>query len=280
MRTRTKPVQATREAGFTLIEVLASVALVSLVAAYLIHMQIQQFTERMVESLAQDVMMAANVSVTYFTQSSKWPDQDNDCANIGADPDLAKVLPFDMDDYEGMDGVSLQTDCTQQSDLGRVLMISVEFPQGATEQASMLLSYLPASKLEPETKDAGAIVTHYVPGPRKASSRFNFYRIQMGNYGIFDVPKPACPASDSDPAYMLLPQAICKPGLEYGLGGFYFKDITSGGHRNDHWTLQLMVADGNNNTKEFHFGTLPQNATCDGDPVYVGAITYCEARGH
>ena len=262
--------------GFTLVEVLTSVALVSIVAAYFVHMQIQQVQERVVESLAQDVMTLANASMVYFSQTNEWPDQENgDCDDLIETLNGLGAFPVGADGYQGLDGVTLDTSCEDLGDIGRTLVISVNFPIGAQDQAQMLMSYLPTSVNEDVDADEGPVVTHYVATPRKASERYRFHRIALEDRGVFRLTKPDCPGRRNDPAHILLPQAICMPSSDGGLGGYYFDELDD---EDDYWEMQLLVAEGEDNQQVHHFFEFPGIPSCDGNRVYVGAITYCEAR--
>ncbi|HAG95499.1 MAG: hypothetical protein CMK83_06000 [Pseudomonadales bacterium] len=276
MQIKHQVVTRTPLGGFTLVEVLASVALISIVAAYFVHIQIQQVQERVVEALAQDVLTLANASMTYFSQTNEWPDQENgDCDDLIATLGGLGAFPVAVGGYQGPDGITLATRCEDTGDLGRTLLISVNFPFGADDQAQMLMSYLPTSVNEDVDDDEGPVVTHYVATPRRASERYRFYRIALEERGIFRLSKPDCPGRRNDPAHILLPQAICMPASAQGLGGYFFDEIDDD---DDYWELQLLVADGeeNNNVSDFmEFSGIP---TCDGNRVYVGAITYCETR--
>ena len=56
MQIKHQVVTRTPLGGFTLVEVLVSVALISIVAAYFVHIQIQQVQERVVELRGEQVV--------------------------------------------------------------------------------------------------------------------------------------------------------------------------------------------------------------------------------
>ncbi|MCP5017066.1 MAG: type II secretion system protein [Ketobacter sp.] len=260
--------------GFTLVEVLVSVALISTMAVYFIQAQIQQVQDRVIEALAQDVLTLANASMSYYSQISRWPAQEvDDCASLVQDLAAMGAFPVGLNGYEGMDGVALQTTCADVDDIGRTLRISVVFPVGDQDSAAMLRSYLPTSAMPIVAADQPPVVVHYVATPRKASQRYNFERVVVGAGGLFTLPKPDCPGNRNDPAHILLPQSICIHNAEHGLGGFLFNDESN--NRDDFWTLRLMVADGDDNERINDFAGV---SSCGGNPIEVGAITYCETN--
>jgi len=276
MQIKHQVVTRTPLGGFTLVEVLASVALISIVAAYFVHIQIQQVQERVVEALAQDVLTLANASMTYFSQTNEWPDQENgDCDDLIATLGGLGAFPVAVGGYQGPDGITLATRCEDTGDLGRTLLISVNFPFGADDQAQMLMSYLPTSVNEDVDDDEGPVVTHYVATPRRASQRYSFYKIALGERGVFRVDKPRCPGNRNVPSNILLPQSVCVPNLSNGLGGFFYneEDETDG-----YWEYKLLVANGDNNNRVSDFYEFSGTPTCGVDAMFVGAITYCESE--
>ncbi|RLU00525.1 type II secretion system protein [Ketobacter sp.] len=259
--------------GFTLVEVLVSVALLSLVAAYFITAQINQVRERMVESIAQDVLSLANSSMAYFIQTDEWPDQAGNCGNLVAVLAAADAFPAGAGGYTGPNDVTLDADCSNLGSVGSTLRITVEFPAGSGEDADMLMSLLPTAARS--TSGSGEPrVTHYVATPRRASGRYTFHKATLEADSAFFLTKPDCPGGGSNPAYIVIPQAVCISGGSNGLGGYYFAEI-SGGAGNQ-WRLQLRVANGTNNGLPNNFASLGDGPTCGGQPIMVGAVTFCD----
>ncbi|MAR92508.1 MAG: hypothetical protein CML06_16750 [Pseudomonadales bacterium] len=260
--------------GFTLVEVMVSVALISAVAGYFIHIQIQQMEERVVQSVAQDVLSLGNGAMAYFSQVGQWPDQDNECRNLVETLAAAGAFPVGEDGYQGPEGVNLNASCDDSDDIGRSLLLVIRFPDYAAEQARMLMSFLPTSSISDIDAGEQPEVIHYVPQPRRASYRYQFHKLTLAEAGSALLPKPDCPGRRNDPAYIVLPQAVCGPVSKDGLAGFYFAETDMG----DTWRLQLRVAIGNATNAPHDFSTLPDNPDCEGEPITMGALTYCDGR--
>lgn len=267
---------AYRHKGFTLVEVLVSVALMSLVGIYFLSAQISDAHDRMVRSVAQDVLTLANSSMAYFVRVGEWPDQSGNCTGLIRDLDAANAYPDANGDgsYSAAVDSRITARCSASGSLvGATLRITVQFPAGADDDAELLMGYLPTSTLD--TSGTQPEVTHYVAAPRRASSnRYNFYKGTLNSNSAFEIDKPSCASGDT-PAYMVIPQSLCVPSTTVGLGGYYFREITPSS--TSKWNLQLMVANGNNtgpgNFAVIGGGVRPQ---CDSRDVDVGAITYCE----
>lgn len=263
-----------RKTGFTLVEVLVSVALMSLIGIYFISAQINTVKERMIESVAQDVLTLANSSVAYFIQTATWPDQVANCADlvdvlVGVD-----AFPAGAGGYQGPNGATISTDCSNLSTVGSALRITVTFTSGSSDDAELLLGYLPTS-LDTTVSGGDPKVTHYVATPRHASDqRYTFHKARLEEDSAFYLDKPDCHGGTTQPAYIVIPQAICISGGNNGLGGYYFRDM--GGAGPDQWHLQLRVANGTNNGMPNNFNHLGDNPQCDFRDIWVGAVTYCE----
>lgn len=259
--------QSTRN-GFTLVELLVSIALVSLVAAYFIQYQIEALSQRVAESLAQDMLSISNTSLAYFSQALKWPDQDNDCAGLIGVLRNAGAFPIG---YDAALDVDFATDCADNNVVGRVLNITATFPAGAKEEADLLMSYLPTSSMDYDQQTQIAVVEHYVAQPRNTSQRYQFFKGQLNN-GAISIPKPDCWGNQTQ-NYFLIPQAVCiaQPNAQYGIGGYYFRQT---GEDNNSWNVVLRVANGDDNNNDNDFYNAPNQ--CGNETISVGAITYCE----
>lgn len=259
-----------RNVGFTLVELLVSVSLISVVVMYFATSQIQDVKQRIVESFAQDILALANSSMSYFSGSNQWPDQAHDCN--GLLDALVDVGAF-PDDYSGPDGITISTDCSDQNQIGRVLIISVQFPVADMEQADMLVSFLPTASRS-ITDDGRHKVVYYVAAPRKALQRYYFYKKTLGSGGRFSVPRPECGGHDAVARYLFIPQSLCLTDAPNGLGGYYFADLSNS--QSDLWEFQLRLAAGVNNNSLGDFIELGSDLTCAGEDMKVGVITYCE----
>lgn len=267
---------ASRQKGFTLVEVLVSVALMSLVGIYFLSAQISDAHDRMVRSVAQDVLTLSNSSMAYFVRVGEWPNQSGNCSGLIGVLDSANAFPPANSDgsYTGAVESRITARCSASGSLvGATLRITVQFPAGADDDAELLMGYLPTSTLD--TSGTQPEVTHYVAAPRRASSnRYYFHKQTLNSNSAFDLDKPPCTGGDT-PAYMVIPQSLCVPTTSVGLGGYYFREVPN--PDTTKWTLQLMVANGNNtgpgNFVVMGGGVRPQ---CDSRDVDVGAITYCE----
>ena len=267
-----------RYKGFTLVEVLVSVALMSLVGIYFLTSQINDAHDRMVRSVAQDVLTLANSSMAYFVYMGEWPDQSGNCTGLIDALDAANAFPATNSDgsYTGAVDSRITARCSASgSPVGATLQITVQFPAGADDDADLLMGYLPTSTID--TSGAQPEVTHYVAAPRRATSnRYQFYKETLNSNSAFEIDKPSCGSGDT-PAYLVIPLSLCVPGTAVGLGGYYFREITPSDASK--WNLQLMVANGNNTGPGDFFvigGPVPTVPLCDGRNVEVGAITYCE----
>lgn len=272
MLTNKRHKQLKNQDGFTLVELLVSIGLISLVALYFIQYQVEAMSQRIAESLAQDILSIANTSLAFYGQALEWPDEDNDCVDLLQTLEGAGAFPANH--TPAMD-VTLTFGCVDNNTVGRVLSISATYPAGEVDEANLLLSYLPTSDITVDEDTDIASVVHYIAQPRKASQRYQFHRVPLSG-GSFRIPKPDC-WGDQNQEYMLIPQAVCINNAEHGIGGYYF-DRTS--NNNDpNWSFRFRVADGDNNNSDGggnngDYSNVPD--TCGGEDVWIGAITYCD----
>lgn len=259
--------------GFTLVEVLVSVALITTVVVTFIHFQIERVQRDTVEALSQDILSIANAATSYYinTNNPGWPGEAGDCVNLLGDLVTGNAFP---DNYETMAGVSLGYNCEDGADIGRVLKITATFPAGSDELADMLLSYLPTSSRLNDTADGKAVVVHYVAQPRRAAQRYEFQRVSLTSPSVgvnsFTFTLPDC-AGSGTAEFALFPQAVCNTGSQYGLAGFHFAMQPAGGE--DTRTGSLMVSSGPDSSS-ITFDYAPID--CSGTPVEIGVITWCD----
>ncbi|RLP56306.1 MAG: type II secretion system protein [Ketobacter sp.] len=261
--------------GFTLVEVLVSVALISVVVLYFIQHQLEKVQRDTVEALARDILSITNASVSYYvsTAHNVWPNQEeNDCEFLMQTLVDADAFPAN---YIAMADVTLSFSCVEDDDIGRVLKVTVLFPVGAGENADMLLSYLPTSTRLDDTAEGNPVLVHYVSQPRRAAQSYEFTTVTLTDDGVggsapFEVEQPECFKANSQ-RYMLLPQAVCNRGSLHGLGGFYFEVVDSNANP---WIISMKVAESQETNSPVDFVSAP--AYCGGSPVEVGVITYCE----
>ena len=257
-----------RSKGFTLIEVMVSIALLSVVAIYAIQFRIDQVKQDMSERIANQVMSIANIATTYYATNGRWPtpgdNDDDDCSNLMTFVEAQGFIPQNI---QFPPDVSLSFGCEDDSNLGRPLQITVSLGTHGQEVRDYLLGYLPNSVAQ----DSSGLV-HYVSPPRKLASAYQFQMVNVEAGGIVRITPPNCERERFMRA-MLLPQAVCLAGSATGLGGFYFDDQNIQGGM---WQFVLRVARGDNNGTESDFD--PMATMCGGVEAQVGAITYCEAQ--
>lgn len=272
--------------GFTLIEVLVSITLLTLIGVYFVSSQINTVREKVNESVAQDVLALSNAAMVYFSQTDEWPDQANSCAglvnrlaNSNAFAPVSNASGTNV--YDGPNGVTLATSCSSSNNIGSTLRITITYPQGNGEDADMLRSYLPTS-----VRLAGnnpPQVRQYVAAPRRAADRYKFHKEFLGTASQVRIPKLPCSGNGNgngngnngpQSAYIVIPQAVCMLGAVHGLGGYYFKDITP--NNSSDWVLQLQVAEGGSTGTIGGFHDLGDAPRCNGERISIGAITYCE----
>lgn len=259
-----KSLETKEHQGFTLIEVMVSIALISMVAVYFVQYQLDSVNQRMAEAVAQDMLSIANTATSYYSEAMEWPDEAGDC--VGLLTTLGNNDAFPDNHTPPLD-VSYQFACPDNGQYGRILTIAATFPAGGNDNADLLLSYLPTSSKEVD--NGIATVTHFVSQPRKATRRYGFQKPTItSSNGTFILSKPTC-WGDQTQSYMLIPQAVCVTGARHGIGGFYFTETSSNA---DSWSMQLMVAPG----AEGGLGSFRSYNNDCGSNITVGAIVYCE----
>lgn len=257
--------------GFTLIEVMVSVALLSLVAVYLIQFRIDQTKQVMMERIANQVLTLSNIASSYYSVNSRWPATRNS-GNDACDDTLsfmqnAEFLPADL---ALIADVSLSFTCSDGADvdIGSTLRITIDLGIEDADGVNLLLGYLPGT-----AKIDDSQVVHYVSPPRKLTSAYKFYKESVDSSGAFNLQKPVC-SGKGKADYIVIPQVVCLTNSQSGLGGFYVDEVSGSSPSSTTWRLRLRVArgDNNNNTGDF----TDMSDSCDGTPVTVGAITFCD----
>lgn len=251
--------------GFTLLEVMVSIGLLSLVAVYAIQFRIDMAKQKIAEQVATQVMSVANIATAYYAANAEWPATNNEgsdpCEDLG---EFIRARGFVPDGLQVPGDVTFTYECPTETIMGRPLQITLGLGVRDPDMTGYLLGLLPNTVELSDTE-----LVHYVSPPRKLSSVYQFQRVAAVD-GTFRIEAPVC-RHRTHRRFMLLPQAVCLAGSDTGLGGFYFVELES---EPTHWIFALMVAAGGNNNNPGDFELISN--TCGGQTVYIGAITYCD----
>lgn len=260
-----------RQQGFTLVEILVSIALMALVAGYFVSSRIEQLKLQLAENIAQEATSLGNLATAYFTaegRAGEWPDfgGTSDCDDAIDELIAENYLPVG---YQPIASASLATSCPDGA--AGPFRITITFPAVDEDLADLVKTAMPNAH-GPTGSGADWEVVQSVYPPRRLGRQYVFMKLLVDSHGEINVPRPPC--GSRTPQYIAIPQAVCVED-NHGLQGYYFRDVSGGGSTGP-WRLRLMVGTltGGGGPGTVHYG--PQTDTCDGTVVEVGVITYCE----
>lgn len=267
--------------GFTLVELLVSIALMSLMAGYFIYNRMESLKQQMAQNIAQEILTIGNKAEDYYANSgsNQWPDNDTsvtNCQNPVAELAAAGYLPVGY-----TTSVAMNFDCLSPVlGLGTAFQIQVVFVNADKDIADILMGVLPVAKKD--TSDPAKVKINYIlTPPRKlemAGQNVHFYKQVLAHNSTVNIPIPNCVTGS--PKYVAVPQSVCYSGVtSYGLGGYLFSDVQAGSN----WTITLKVAAGNETSDTIgsdgtvirHKHWVKMGDDCNGKPVDIGVVTFC-----
>lgn len=266
-----------RANGFTLVEILVSIALMGLVIGYFVHARIEHMKVQLGENIAQEVLSLSNLALSYYVAEAtagRWPDSASTPACGGALGALESegYLPAD---YVPVASATVSTRCAD-GDTGS-FDITLQFDGVDSDLVQVVRTMLPGAT----TSNSGSDIQlmHRVFPPRRAGKQYYFSKAEYIGSGQFSVEKPPCGSVDEH--YIAIPQRICVEH-ERGLQGYYFANSET----ESHWTITLCVGTlngGGGGGGACGGGGPPGTVTyarhgpeCDGAVPEVAVVTYCE----
>ena len=262
-----------RDIGFTLVELLVSIALMSLMAGYFIYNRLEALKQELAENIAQETLSLSNLAVRYYLDhSGSWPGSagGGDCSNAISQmtSPSSEYLPGS---YSSLASYTPATKCNMTSDLANPLQFKLTFGTGEADLAKMVQALLPMASYD-DTSGTPEL-TYNAIAPRREGRIYSFHLLNLNSdSNPFNVKKPDC----NNAELILIPQSMCVFDTK-GLQGYYFKkeDATVGSDK--YWRVTMYVGvwkDGTgSNPPEVKYN--PQTVVCDSENVEVGAIAYC-----
>lgn len=261
-----------RQHGFTLVEILVSIALMALVAGYFVSSRIEQLKLQLAENIAQEATSLGNLATAYRTaegNADEWPDSGgaSDCDDAIDELIAENYLPAG---YQPIASATLATSCPDGA--SGPFRIAITFPAIDEDLANLVKTAMPAAHGPSGGGGADWEVVQSVYPPRRLGRQYTFLKLPVDTHGEISVPRPPC--GSGTPQYIAIPQAVCVVDND-GLQGYYFRDVSGGGSAGP-WRLRLMVGTltGGGGPGTVHYD--PQANVCDTTDVEVGVITYCE----
>lgn len=265
-----------RANGFTLVEILVSIALMGLVIGYFVHVRIEQMKVQLGENIAQEVLSLSNLALSYYlaqSTSGQWPGGVSTPACDGALGVLrsAGYLPAS---YQPIPSATVSTSCTSGNEGS--FDITLQFAVADSDLVQIVRSSLPRATVTPA--GANILLVQSIFPPRRAGRNYTFSTPTITN-GILNVQKPPC-GTTSNSRYMGIPQRICVNHSQ-GLQGYYFNTISE---NSDTWTLELCVGSLDTGGGVGCGGGGPAGTVrffrhvhqCDNADPEVAVVTYCE----
>lgn len=254
--------------GFTLVEVLVSIALMGLVIGYFVHARLEHLKLQLGENIAHEVMSLSNLVMSYHVtvpNVGQWPGSASTPACSNALGILASndYLPSG---YQPHASATLTTSCSSGNEGS--FDITLQFSDVDSDLAQIVRTSLPMAEI---TTGGGTIqLVHRVFPPRRAGKQYYFARAVYQGNGRFIVSKPHC--GTSTPRYVAIPQRICVNHND-GLQGYYL-DVHS--QNNNEWAIELYVGtlSGSGSAPTVVYSR--HTYECNGEDPEVAAVTYCE----
>lgn len=259
-----------RQQGFTLVEILVSIALMALVAGYFVSSRIEQLKLQLAENIAQEAIALGNLATAFLTadgRSGEWPDAGgaSDCDDAIDELIAENYLPAG---YQTIASATLTTSCPDGA--AGPFRIIITFPAVDEDLANLVKTAMPAAHGPGGGGGADWEVVQYVYPPRRLGRQYAFLKLPVDSHGEIIVPRPSC--GSGAPQYIAIPQAVCVED-EDGLQGYYFRELS--GAPTGEWRLRLMVGTlTGGGGGSVHYDS--QEDECDSEDVEVGVITYCE----
>ncbi|OUS03193.1 hypothetical protein A9Q81_07320 [Gammaproteobacteria bacterium 42_54_T18] len=209
--------------GFTLVEMMVVVSMVTLGAIYFTQLFIESSEQKIVDKEVASMMTIGTAAIGFVQDEGIWPDQvNNDCRNA-----LAGVSESLTDSGYLGNGISLDnltTSCDEVNN--RYPIFTTTRSNFETENiAKMVAAMLPSAKATGKTVDM------YTPRPRRES--FPVFGRQVANdKGKITV---AMPAGCDSPEIIVYPEVICSNSST--LGGYRIYTDKEGSS----WTVYLKA---------------------------------------
>jgi len=268
--------------GFTLIELMVSIALMALMAGYFVYNRMDAMKEQLAKNIAQQILTIGNKASEYYASNTdnQWPDNDSstpDCQSPVAVLSAKGYLPAD---YQ----VPTMLTFSCQSLVGGIasaFVIKADFG-GDRDTANLLAGMLPMATVDETSVSGHVLVTYMETPPRILGQGYHFKKVRLGVGAKISVDKPSC--SSGNASYIAIPQSICSSSSltpSTNFVGYEFKEYSTSNADNK-WHLQLLQemivpngVDTNGNPQYKGDWTHSAPTQCNGDDVYIGVITYC-----
>lgn len=265
-----------RANGFTLVEILVSIALMGLVIGYFVHARIEHMKVQLGENIAQEVLSLSNLALSYYVAEAtagQWPDSASSpaCADALGVLEAGGYLPAG---YQPVTSATIATRCADGSEGS--FDITLQFAGVDSDLVQVVRTLLPRASVTPVGSDIQ--LEHRVFPPRRLGKIYHFSSGELIG-GRIAVSKPSC-GSSTTATYMAVPQRICVNHNE-GLQGYYFSV-----HAEDSgsWTIELCVGTlatgggagcgGGGPSGSIRY--IRHDHQCDGENPQVAVVTYCD----
>ena len=268
--------------GFTLIELMVSIALMALMAGYFVYNRMETLKAQLAKNIAQQILTIGNKASEYYASNTdnQWPDSDAstpDCQGPVAALSAKGYLPANYQ-VPTMLTFSCQS---LVSGIASAFVIKADF--GAdSDTANLLAGMLPMATVDNTSVTGHVLVTYMETPPRILGQGYHFKKIRLGTGAKISVDKPNC--SSGNAGYIAIPQSICSSSSynpSANFVGYEFKEYATSTVDNK-WHLQLLQemivpngVDSDGNPQYRADWTHGAPIQCNGDDVFVGVITYC-----
>lgn len=273
---------ATVAAGFTLVEVIVSIGLMSLVAAYFVYDRIEELKYKAAENIAQEVLSIGNKAIEYYgaTLPGAWPDNDGATPNCQDPVQQLITQGFLPSGYAPLATAEISFDCSAiVAGMSNAFRIQLRFANADRDIADIAHGMLPAAQFDETSSPGNVLIQYVITPPRRLGNQYGFEVVDWDHGHDIVVSKPHCGAGYT-PQYIATPQSLCITDSN-GLGGYYFADSST---TSANWELRLMVASGDDTSPELdpdgvvtdpaHWEEMDDR--CNGQQVRVGVITFCD----